>query len=98
MNRKKRTADRQRSRVDEVAEDLPPPNRTIDESPAGAQELTRKAELRHHLNAPGQLPIEERKDSPPDADEAYGQTMIPLSVRPGSSPTPKRVPKARNHR
>jgi len=53
-------------------------NRAIDESPATAGGPTREVELRHPVDAPGQLPAHARKQSGKiDADEYYGQTEIP---------------------
>ena len=69
----------------DAAKNLLSPNRTSDESPSGAQDLTRKPALRDPNDAPGQLPNDERHHSEPDADESYGQTIIPVSVRPKAS-------------
>jgi hypothetical protein len=97
MQQKTKTVDSERNRRNNAAENRLPPTRTSDESPAGAQHMTRKLELRDSAHAPGQLPIWERKDTPLDADERYGQTIIPLSVRP-KTPSRKRVQKRKSPR
>jgi len=54
-----------------------PANRTSDESPAGAEEQTRRIENRDILESPGQVPLTRQPRSSLTSDELYGQTRIP---------------------